>query len=134
MENPQIDYAAARLASHQSMEAARSALFAKPAILHPAPPLAPFVGNFVNPVFGSTAVAESNGALTLTFAETGSELKLAAWDADLFAVSPDAATGRQSRPGARRLCPIQIDQNGKLNQLCLSIEDYRVADQADLFQ
>jgi CubicO group peptidase (beta-lactamase class C family) len=30
MENPQIDHAAARLASHQAMEATRSTLFAKP--------------------------------------------------------------------------------------------------------
>jgi len=28
----------------------------------------------------------------------------------------------------------QIDRNGKLNQLRLSVEDYRVADQAYLFQ
>src|SRR6516165_3993342 len=104
----------------------------------PTPPLAPFVGTFVNPIFGKATVAETDAALSVTFADTGSKVKFEPWDGDLFTVSlvPEgrmAAVAANLGPQPVGFAQFQIDPKGKLNLLRLSIEDYRVANQSYLF-
>jgi len=60
-------------------KAARSALFAKPpkpAAGHHLSP--PFVGTFVNPIFGKATVAETDAALSVTLLITGVESEIRA--------------------------------------------------------
>jgi CubicO group peptidase (beta-lactamase class C family) len=139
MGNPDIDHVAAKLAAAQAAEAARSALFTKPPKPRPTPPLTPFVGTFVNPIFGKATVAETDAALSVTFADTGSKLKFEPWDGDVFTVSlvPKgriAAVAANLGPQPVGFAQFQIDPKGKLNLLRLSIEDYRVANQSYLFE
>jgi CubicO group peptidase (beta-lactamase class C family) len=139
MGNQVVDHVTNRLAAAKALEAARNALFAKPPNPRPAPPLAPFTGTFVSPIFGSATVTENDGALSVAFREMGSKLKFDPWDGDVFTASlvpegPMAAVAANLGPQPVGFAQFQIDSEGNLNLLRLAIADYRIANQAYLFQ
>ncbi|MCB1485879.1 MAG: beta-lactamase family protein [Bauldia sp.] len=85
--NPDVDHVASTLkrAVGGFEESVRT--FARPDDPQPAPPLAPLAGRFESPVFGAATLAEADGALLLSLAETGAKFRLSPWDGGVFTVT-----------------------------------------------
>lgn len=126
-ENAKHDPVAENLKNAKANFAATLKLFAKPASPRPFPRLAPLTGNFVNPSFGKAMLTLEGDALVIEFRATGAKFKLVPWDGDIF-IATLMATG-QFGPIVdldymiKGFAQFQMDKDGKLNLLRLSIQD-----------
>lgn len=101
--------------------------FAKPANPRPFPRLAPLTGNFVNSSFGKAVLTLKDDALVLEVQATGAKFKLVPWDGDIFIASliPTGQFGPivDLDYMTKGFAQFQIDKDGKLNLLRLSVAD-----------
>jgi Domain of unknown function (DUF3471) len=106
---------------------AASKRFAKPANPRPIPQLAPLTGNFVNSSFGKAVLTLKDDALVIEVQATGAKFKLVPWDGDIFVASlmPTGQFGPivDLDYMTRGFAQFQMDKDGKLNLLRLSIGD-----------
>jgi CubicO group peptidase (beta-lactamase class C family) len=130
--NPAADYVAEARKEAIKKFTDADKLFAKPRESRAAPPLAPLAGNFGSPVFGKVSLAQEGDALVLAL-ESGVRLKLDPWDGDIFTARLVPA-GRfeiiAENLGPRPIAFVQaqMDQEGKLNLLRLSLDDGQAYD------
>jgi CubicO group peptidase (beta-lactamase class C family) len=119
LENPTVDYAAAKLEAAKANAAANDAAFAAPATPRPAPQLGALAGDYVNPSVGTVTVAEEGGALNVAIAGTGARLALKPWDGEVFTAELVPA-GRfaplveNTGPGPFGFVQFQAGADGKL--------------------
>lgn len=128
MGNPLVDYAADTLKRAKTKFADEGKLFARPASRRPFPPLTPLAGNFANPSFGKTVLKPEGDALVLEIKASGAKLKLDPWDGDIFTatlmpIGRFAAVAENQGPLPIGFVQFQIDKDGKLNLLRLSLDD-----------
>jgi CubicO group peptidase (beta-lactamase class C family) len=127
LDNPSVDYAAAKLTLLQAKFAADAETYARPASPRPFPPLAALAGGFVNPSLGKLTLAVEGDALILDLAATGAQLKLEPWDGDIFTIRliangrfADDAVNIGDLPAG--FAQFQMDAAGKLGSLRLSFD------------
>jgi CubicO group peptidase (beta-lactamase class C family) len=128
LDNPKVDHAAGVLKAVTTNFETSAKLFSRPAHPRPFPPLAPLVGNFVNPGVGKAPVAVDGDALVMEIAASGAKLKLEPWDGDVFAAKlmPSgrfAAMVEDLGPQPNGFVQFQIDKDAKLNLLRFSLDD-----------
>lgn len=125
-QSPKDDYIADKLKEAKVDFEQKAKMFAKPANPRPFPPLAPLVGNFINPSFGEAAVTLQGGALVMAFQATGARLKLEPWDGDVFTarLMPTGQFGPIVDMGymTEGFVQFQMGADGKLDLLRLSTE------------
>jgi CubicO group peptidase (beta-lactamase class C family) len=126
--NPSVDYAANTLKAAKAKYDAAEKMFAKPERPRPFSPLAPLAGQFANPAIGKASVAVEGNALVMEITPTGAKLKLEPWDGDIFTASlmplgQFAAIAEDLGPLPTAFAQFQIDKEGKLNLLRLSLDD-----------
>jgi CubicO group peptidase (beta-lactamase class C family) len=128
LDNPPVDPVADTLKHVKAQFADDDKVFARPTSPRPSPSLARLAGNFTNPSFGKASLKPEADALVLDLEESGAQLKLEAWDGDIFTARL-VPNGRFA-PIAANLGPrpsgfvqFQMDKDGKLNLLRLSLED-----------
>jgi CubicO group peptidase (beta-lactamase class C family) len=104
--------------------------FAKPANPRPFPRLAPLTGNFVNSSFGKAVLTLKDDALVIEVQATGAKYKLVPWDGDIFVASlmPTGQFGPivDLDYMTKGFAQFQMDKDGKLNLLRLSVGDGQV--------
>jgi CubicO group peptidase (beta-lactamase class C family) len=128
LDNPPIDYLANTLKNVKAKFADNDKMFARPANPRPSPALASLAGNFSNPSFGKALLRLDAGALVLKLEESGAQLKLEPWDGDIFTTRlvPNgrfAQVAANLGPRPSGFVQFQMDKDGKLNLLRLSLED-----------
>lgn len=128
LDNPSVDYAAARLKSARADVAEDRQTFARPSSPRPTPPLGPFAGSFSNPSFGQAALRVQGNSLILELKATGAQIKLDPWDGEVFTIG-QASNGKFTDV-VKNLGPLpggfgqlQMDAQGKLNQLKLTFTE-----------
>ena len=125
--NPEVDYVTIKLAEEKAGYAARVSQFAKPANPRPFPPLAPLAGDFVSPSFGAATVTEDGDSLVMEIRATGAKLRIEPWDGDIFVarLMPTGEFGPivDLDYMTKGFVQFQIDPNGKLDVLTLSLAD-----------
>jgi CubicO group peptidase (beta-lactamase class C family) len=128
MDNPVVDHVAAKLKAAKAGAASSRKMFEKPATPRTTPPLAPLAGNFTSPTFGKAKITVDGDGLLATIGTTGAKLTLAPWDggiltATLLAEGPLAAMATNLGPDPLGFVEFQMDKDGKLNILKLSMSD-----------
>jgi CubicO group peptidase (beta-lactamase class C family) len=125
--NAKRDYVAENLKNAKTNFETMAKLFAKPANPRPFPELAPLAGNFVNPSFGKAVLTAKDNALVIEVQATGAKFKLVPWDGDIFIASlmPTGQFGPivDLDYMTKGLAQFQMDKDGKLNLLRLSLVD-----------
>jgi len=128
LDNPAVDYIADTLKHVKAKFADDDKMFARPASPRPSPPLAPLAGAFANPSFGKAVLKPDADAAVLELEASGAQLKLEAWDGDIFTARlvPNgrfAAIAANLGPRPSGFVQFQMDKDGKLNLLRLSLDD-----------
>jgi CubicO group peptidase (beta-lactamase class C family) len=128
LENSNVDYVADTLKAAKSKFETDTRRFDKPENPRPSPPIATLAGNFVSPTVGGMALTLQGGAMVMEILGSGAKLELAPWDGDVFTVKlmplgKFAAIAENLGPVPIGFVQFQIDKEGKLNLLHLSIED-----------
>jgi CubicO group peptidase (beta-lactamase class C family) len=128
LDNPAVDYAAKMLKAATSQFEAHDKKYARPANPRPSPPLTPLTGNFVEPSLGKATLQLDGNALVLDLQATGARLQIEAWDGDVFTVrlapvGRFAAMAEIEGPRPLGFVQLQMDKEGKLGSLRLSLED-----------
>jgi hypothetical protein len=128
LDNPRVDYAANTLKAARAKYDDAVKMFAKPEHPRPFPPLAPLAGHFANPAIGKASVTIEGNALVMEFTATGAKLKIEPRDGDVFTASlmplgRYAAIAEDLGPLPAAFAQFQIDKDGKLNVLRLSLDD-----------
>jgi CubicO group peptidase (beta-lactamase class C family) len=127
MGNAPADHYARWLAIGKSVLAKKAAAAAKPAGARPSPPIAPFVGRFVSPVWGESSVAVSGDALVLTLEGSGARLQLEPWDGGIFQARllPEGAFKAiaESQGGLFGHVRFPIDPAGQFSTLEFTVEN-----------
>jgi CubicO group peptidase (beta-lactamase class C family) len=126
--NPQVDQAANLLKTATAKYEAAVKMFAKPEHPRPFAPLAPLAGHFANPAIGKISVTMEGDSLILEITATGAKLKLEPWDGDVFTakmmpLGRFATIAEDLGPLPAGFVQFQIDKEGKLNVLRLSLDD-----------
>ena len=125
--NPKVDHVAKNREQAKASFETKAKLFAKPSNPRTFPPLAPLAGKFVNPSFGKAAVTLQGDALVMAFQATGARLKLEPWNGDVFLskLMPTGPFGPivDLDYMTKGFAQFQMDKDGKLNLLRLSIQD-----------
>ena len=108
-------------------------MFAKPEHPRPFPPLAPLAGDFANPAIGKASVTVEGDALIVEITATGAKLKLEPWDGDVFTarlmpLGRFATIAEALGPLPTAFVQFQIDKDGKLDRLHLSLDDGQAYD------
>ena len=90
--------------------------------------LAPLAGSFGSPVFGKAVLRPENDTLVLELQETGAQLALTPWDADVFTfrVLPRGrfaplVAGMGPRPSG--FAQFEVGQDSRLGTLRLTLDD-----------
>jgi CubicO group peptidase (beta-lactamase class C family) len=135
LENSNVDYVADTLKAAKSKFETATKLFDKPGNPRPSPPIATLAGNFVSPSVGGVALTLQGGAMVMEILASGAKLELAPWDGDVFTVKlmplgKFVALAEDIGPVPIGFVQFQIDKEGKLNLLHLSVQD----DQTYLFR
>ena len=125
LDNPEVDYVTIGLAAARTRFETTAALFAKPSIPRPFPPLSSLAGVFVHPAFGTAIVTQEANSLIVEFRTTGAKLELKPWDGDVFTfrlmpIGRFAAVAALDS-GTKGFAEFQIDKDGKLNALQLGL-------------
>ena len=128
LNNPSVDYAAAKLKKVRADDAEQRQSFARPSSPRPTPRLASFAGSFSNPSFGQAALSVQGDSLILELKATGARIKLAPWDGDVFTIGqvPNgkfADVVKNEGPLPSGFGQLQMDAQGKLNQLKLTFTE-----------
>jgi CubicO group peptidase (beta-lactamase class C family) len=128
LDNPRVDYAANTLKAATAKYDAAVKMFAKPEHPRPFPPLAPLAGRFANPAFGKASVTVEGDGLSMEIAATGAKLKFESWDGDVFTATlmplgRFAAIAEDLGPLPAAFVQFQIDKDGKLNVMRISLDD-----------
>jgi CubicO group peptidase (beta-lactamase class C family) len=126
--NPQVDHTANLLKAATAKYDTSVKMFAKPEHPRPFPSLAPLAGRFANPAIGKASVTVEGDALILEITATGAKLKLDPWDGDVFTarlmpLGRFATIAEDLGPLPMGFLQPQIDKDGKLNRLRLSLDD-----------
>jgi Domain of unknown function (DUF3471) len=126
--NAAVDHVAEVLKAAEANFGTAAKLFVKPTIPRPFPPVAPLAGQFANSSFGKAAVALEGGTMVMEFQATGAKLRLEPWDGDIFTarlIPTDryAVMVDNLRPLPNGFVQFQMDKDGKLNLLRLSLDD-----------
>jgi CubicO group peptidase (beta-lactamase class C family) len=85
--NPEVDWSTQMLATmKEGMERTEAALPSPPDDPFPPMPLAKYVGDYLNDVYGEISIAEKSGGLVLTIGPKRVEMYLTPWNRDTFSV------------------------------------------------
>jgi CubicO group peptidase (beta-lactamase class C family) len=125
--NPEVDYAAQKLAAARAAAEANAALFVPVADPAPPPPLAPLAGDYANDATGDASVAVEGEALRLTLG-TGAQLRLDPRDGDIFTATllPEgrfAAVAADMPPLPVAFAQFLADKSGGRSTLRLTFSD-----------
>jgi hypothetical protein len=128
LDNPAVDYVAAKLKDAKSNFLSEQKSFAKPEHPRPFPPLAPLAGRFASPAFGKALLRPDGDALVLELEEVGAHFALAPWDGDIFTIRllprgrfvPVVANLAERPMG---FAQFEIGKDGKLGLLRLTLDD-----------
>ena len=125
--NAKHDPVAENLKNAKATFEATAKRFAKPANPRPFSPLAPLTGNFVNSSLGKAVLTLKDDALVIEVQATGAKFNLVPWDGDIFIASliPTGQFGPivDLDYMTKGFAQFQIDKDGKLNLLRLSVAD-----------
>lgn len=127
LDNAPVDHVAKTLERAKKNFSDGDKMFAKPVDPRPFPPLAPLCGTFANASFGKATLKQDGSALVLAL-QTGAELKLEPWDGEIFtarlvANGPFTTGAANQGPRPNGFVQFQMDKEGKLNVLRLSLDD-----------
>jgi CubicO group peptidase (beta-lactamase class C family) len=128
LDNPAVDYVAAKLKDAKSNFLSEQKSFAKPEHPRPFPPLVPLAGRFASPAFGKALLRPDGDALVLELEEVGAHFALAPWDGDIFTIRllprgrfvPVVANLAERPMG---FAQFEIGKDGKLGLLRLTLDD-----------